>query len=417
MSVYRDEIFGPVLVLLRADTFEEALELVNRNPYGNGAAIFTTDGRTAREFEHRVQAGMVGVNVPIPVPMAYYSFGGWKQSLFGDLHVHGREGVLFYTRGKVVTERWPEQRSGADYGFPTAQVTATAAAVIFDCDGTLVDSEPLARVAWDRSLAPYGLRDRRRGVRRADRPAVRAGARASSPSGSPAWPARTRSSRRYSDELFELYRRRARAVRGRAGDRARRCARRASRSPSRRRRRARGSTARSPAPGSRTRSRSPSPATRSRTASRRRTCSSPRRQRLGVAPADCAVVEDSGPGVAAGLAAGMRTVGDRARRRPGRRVGDAHVVLERLSADAVLGRREGASASAASRAPSRSAANAQPASSATAATSIGASGSVASTTSAPPGGTPASARRALTAGSGQARPRASSVVSIRSVPA
>ena len=119
MSVYRDEIFGPVLVLLRADTFEEALDLVNRNPYGNGAAIFTTDGRTAREFEHRVQVGMVGVNVPIPVPMAYYSFGGWKQSLFGDLHVHGREGVLFYTRGKVVTERWPEQRSGADYGFPT----------------------------------------------------------------------------------------------------------------------------------------------------------------------------------------------------------------------------------------------------------------------------------------------------------
>jgi malonate-semialdehyde dehydrogenase (acetylating)/methylmalonate-semialdehyde dehydrogenase len=118
MTVYTDEIFGPVLVLLRADSFEEALDLVNRNPYGNGASIFTTDGRTAREFEHRVQAGMVGVNVPIPVPMSYYSFGGWKDSLFGDLHVHGREGVLFYTRGKVVTERWPEQRSGADYGFP-----------------------------------------------------------------------------------------------------------------------------------------------------------------------------------------------------------------------------------------------------------------------------------------------------------
>jgi malonate-semialdehyde dehydrogenase (acetylating)/methylmalonate-semialdehyde dehydrogenase len=119
MSIYRDEVFGPVLVLLRADTFEAALELVNGNPYGNGAAIFTTDGRTAREFEHRVQAGMVGVNVPIPVPMAYYSFGGWKQSLFGDLHVHGREGVLFYTRGMVVTERWPEQALGADYGFPS----------------------------------------------------------------------------------------------------------------------------------------------------------------------------------------------------------------------------------------------------------------------------------------------------------
>ncbi len=118
MSVYREEIFGPVLVLLRAETFEEALELVNSNPYGNGSAIFTADGRTAREFEQRVQTGMVGVNVPIPVPMAYYSFGGWKQSLFGDLHVHGREGVLFYTRGKVVTERWPDQARGADYGFP-----------------------------------------------------------------------------------------------------------------------------------------------------------------------------------------------------------------------------------------------------------------------------------------------------------
>jgi malonate-semialdehyde dehydrogenase (acetylating)/methylmalonate-semialdehyde dehydrogenase len=118
MSIYREEIFGPVLILLRADTFEDALELVNSNPYGNGSAIFTTDGRTAREFEQRVQTGMVGVNVPIPVPMAYYSFGGWKQSLFGDLHVHGREGVLFYTRGKVITERWPEQAHGAEYGFP-----------------------------------------------------------------------------------------------------------------------------------------------------------------------------------------------------------------------------------------------------------------------------------------------------------
>jgi malonate-semialdehyde dehydrogenase (acetylating)/methylmalonate-semialdehyde dehydrogenase len=118
MAIYRDEIFGPVLVMLRADSFEEALDLVNRNPYGNGAAIFTADGRTARAFETGVEAGMVGINVPIPVPMAYYSFGGWKQSLFGDLHVHGREGVLFYTRGKVVTERWPEQARGADYGFP-----------------------------------------------------------------------------------------------------------------------------------------------------------------------------------------------------------------------------------------------------------------------------------------------------------
>ena len=119
MTIYRDEIFGPVLVLLRAETFDDALELVNSNPYGNGSAIFTADGRTAREFEQRVQTGMVGVNVPIPVPMAYYSFGGWKQSLFGDLHVHGREGVLFYTRGKVVTERWPDQSHGAHYGFPS----------------------------------------------------------------------------------------------------------------------------------------------------------------------------------------------------------------------------------------------------------------------------------------------------------
>ncbi len=119
MEVYRDEVFGPLLVMLRADSFDEALDLVNANPYGNGAAIFTSDGGAAREFRNRVQAGMVGVNVPIPVPMAYYSFGGWKDSLFGDLHVHGREGVLFYTRGKVVTERWPRRAHGTDYGFPT----------------------------------------------------------------------------------------------------------------------------------------------------------------------------------------------------------------------------------------------------------------------------------------------------------
>ncbi len=119
MEVYRDEVFGPLLVMLRADSFDEALDLVNANPYGNGAAIFTADGGAAREFRNRVQAGMVGVNVPIPVPMAYYSFGGWKDSLFGDLHVHGREGVLFYTRGKVVTERWPRRAHGTDYGFPT----------------------------------------------------------------------------------------------------------------------------------------------------------------------------------------------------------------------------------------------------------------------------------------------------------
>ncbi len=119
MSVYRDEVFGPLLVMLKVDSFDAGLELINNNPYGNGAAIFTADGGAAREFRSRVQAGMVGVNVPIPVPMAYFSFGGWKDSLFGDLHVHGREGVLFYTRGKVVTERWPQRAQGVDYGFPT----------------------------------------------------------------------------------------------------------------------------------------------------------------------------------------------------------------------------------------------------------------------------------------------------------
>ncbi len=119
MAAYRDEVFGPLLVLLRSASFEEALALVNANPYGNGAAIFTSSGGAAREFRSRVSAGMVGINVPIPVPMAYYSFGGWGDSLFGDLHVHGREGVLFYTRGKVVTERWPEAATGATYGFPT----------------------------------------------------------------------------------------------------------------------------------------------------------------------------------------------------------------------------------------------------------------------------------------------------------
>ncbi len=118
MDVYRDEVFGPLLVVLRAESFEEALEIVNANPYGNGAAIFTNDGGLAREFRNRVTAGMVGVNVPIPVPTAPFSFGGWKDSLFGDLHVYGREGVLFYTRGKVVTERWPRDRTKLRYGFP-----------------------------------------------------------------------------------------------------------------------------------------------------------------------------------------------------------------------------------------------------------------------------------------------------------
>jgi malonate-semialdehyde dehydrogenase (acetylating)/methylmalonate-semialdehyde dehydrogenase len=108
MSIHRDEIFGPVLVIVRADSLEEAITLVNDNPYGNGTALFTRSGAAARIFEHNVQVGMVGINVPIPVPMSFYSFGGWKQSLFGDLHVHGTEGIKFYTRTKAVTRRWTE---------------------------------------------------------------------------------------------------------------------------------------------------------------------------------------------------------------------------------------------------------------------------------------------------------------------
>ncbi len=112
MSIYNDEIFGPVLSVVRVPSYDEALELVNANPYGNGTAIFTNDGGAARRYQHEVEVGMVGVNVPIPVPMAYYSFGGWKASLFGDTHAHGAEGVHFFTRGKVVTTRWlgPEPR-------------------------------------------------------------------------------------------------------------------------------------------------------------------------------------------------------------------------------------------------------------------------------------------------------------------
>jgi malonate-semialdehyde dehydrogenase (acetylating) / methylmalonate-semialdehyde dehydrogenase len=120
MRVYDEEIFGPVLVVVRRESYPEALELINANPYGNGAAIFTHDGGAARRFEQEVTAGMVGVNVPIPVPMAYHSFGGWKGSLFGDLHMHGPDGVRFYTRGKVVTERWPDpSHAGVNLGFPT----------------------------------------------------------------------------------------------------------------------------------------------------------------------------------------------------------------------------------------------------------------------------------------------------------
>jgi malonate-semialdehyde dehydrogenase (acetylating)/methylmalonate-semialdehyde dehydrogenase len=113
MSIYKDEIFGPVLVVLRAETIDEAIALVNKNPYANGTAIFTESGGAARRFTAEIQVGMVGINVPIPVPVAYFSFGGWKNSLFGDLHVHGVEAVKFYTRTKVVTSRWPHQDTPA----------------------------------------------------------------------------------------------------------------------------------------------------------------------------------------------------------------------------------------------------------------------------------------------------------------
>lgn len=121
MSVYRDEIFGPVLSVLRAGSYDDALAIVNANPYGNGTAIFTNDGGAARRYQNEVQAGMVGINVPIPVPMAYFAFGGWGQSLFGDTHVYGTEGVHFYTRTKAVTARWLDPaHGGLNLGFPTS---------------------------------------------------------------------------------------------------------------------------------------------------------------------------------------------------------------------------------------------------------------------------------------------------------
>jgi malonate-semialdehyde dehydrogenase (acetylating)/methylmalonate-semialdehyde dehydrogenase len=119
MSIYKEEIFGPVLSVVRVKTFDEAVALVNSNPYGNGTAIFTSSGAAARAFQREIQVGMVGINVPIPVPMAFYSFGGWKNSLFGDAHVHGMDGVRFYTRSKVVTSRWPAPPAGSQLGFPT----------------------------------------------------------------------------------------------------------------------------------------------------------------------------------------------------------------------------------------------------------------------------------------------------------
>ena len=124
MDIYRDEIFGPVLVVLRVGTFDEAIEIINANPYGNGTAIFTSSGQAARRFQRHVQVGMIGINVPIPVPMAFYSFGGWKDSLFGDTHVHGPEGIRFYTRAKAITSRWPDNKypehHRAHLHFPTA---------------------------------------------------------------------------------------------------------------------------------------------------------------------------------------------------------------------------------------------------------------------------------------------------------
>ena len=119
MSVYTDEIFGPVLSVVRVESYDEALELINSNPYGNGTAIFTNDGGAARRFQNEVEVGMVGINVPIPVPMAYFSFGGWKASLFGDTHAHGMDGAHFFTRGKAITSRWLDpSHGGIELGFP-----------------------------------------------------------------------------------------------------------------------------------------------------------------------------------------------------------------------------------------------------------------------------------------------------------
>ncbi len=123
MDVYREEIFGPVLSVVRTDDVDDAIALINANPYGNGTAIFTNSGEAARRFQRGVHVGMIGINVPVPVPMAYYSFGGWKASLFGDKHIHGPEGVSFYTRSKVVTARWPhvDHANDASFHFPTAK--------------------------------------------------------------------------------------------------------------------------------------------------------------------------------------------------------------------------------------------------------------------------------------------------------
>jgi malonate-semialdehyde dehydrogenase (acetylating)/methylmalonate-semialdehyde dehydrogenase len=119
MTVYTDEIFGPVLSVVRVASYDEGLDLINANPYGNGTAVFTNDGGAARRFQNEVEVGMVGINVPIPVPVSYFSFGGWKNSLFGDTHAHGTEGVHFFTRGKAVTSRWLDpSHGGINLGFP-----------------------------------------------------------------------------------------------------------------------------------------------------------------------------------------------------------------------------------------------------------------------------------------------------------
>jgi malonate-semialdehyde dehydrogenase (acetylating)/methylmalonate-semialdehyde dehydrogenase len=122
MSIYQEEIFGPVLCVVRVADLGAAIDLINRHEFGNGVSLFTSDGNTAREFSRRIEAGMVGVNVPIPVPMAWHSFGGWKRSLFGDAHIYGEEGVRFYTRYKSIMQRWPESiGKGAEFTMPVAK--------------------------------------------------------------------------------------------------------------------------------------------------------------------------------------------------------------------------------------------------------------------------------------------------------
>jgi malonate-semialdehyde dehydrogenase (acetylating)/methylmalonate-semialdehyde dehydrogenase len=122
MRIYKEEIFGPVLCCVRVDDFAQAVDLVNAHEFANGVACFTSDGNVAREFARRIEVGMVGINVPIPVPMAWHSFGGWKRSLFGDMHAYGEEGVRFYTRQKSVMQRWPQSIvKGAEFAMPTAK--------------------------------------------------------------------------------------------------------------------------------------------------------------------------------------------------------------------------------------------------------------------------------------------------------